>query len=107
MGYLALGFAIACEVCATLSLRASDGFSKLHFTVIVVVGYVASFALLSLALKHGVPLAIAYAIWSCVGICVVAILSGPLFGEALSLVQAFGIGLVLIGVVAIEIGGEQ
>jgi len=100
-----LALAIICEIAATLSLRASEGFSKPLFVLIVVLGYVASFSLLGIALKHGIPLAVAYAIWSGVGICAVTALSGPLFDESLSLLQLGGIGLVLAGAITVEMGG--
>lgn len=107
MPYLFLAAAITCEVIATLSLRASDGFTKAPFAVVVVVGYVLSFGLLSAGLQRGLPLGVAYGIWAAVGVASVAILSVPLFGETITLVQAGGIALVIAGVVAIELGAEH
>ncbi|MDQ3714932.1 MAG: SMR family transporter [Actinomycetota bacterium] len=107
MGYLFLAGAIASEVIATLSLRASEGFSKLGFAAVVVVGYVAAFVLLSMTLTRGVPLGVAYGIWAAVGVAAVAVLSIPLFGEALSVTQVGGLVLVVLGVVALEAGGNH
>ena len=105
MGYLFLGLAIAAEVVATLSLKASEGFSRAPYQVLVVVGYVAAFALLSMALTRGVPLGIAYGIWAAVGVAFVAVLSIVLFDESLTRVQVGGLVLVIAGVAALEAGG--
>jgi small multidrug resistance pump len=107
MGYLFLAAAIASEVTATISLRASDGFRKPLFVAILVVGYLASFALLSATLSRGVPLGVAYGIWAAVGVAAVAVLSIPFFGETLTAVQVAGIVLVMAGVVALELGAEH
>jgi small multidrug resistance pump len=104
MGYLLLAGAILSEVVATLSLRASDGFSRAPFLVAVVVGYVAAFTLLGLALSRGVPLGVAYGIWAAAGIALVAVLSIPLFGETLSAVQVGGMALIIAGAVTLEAG---
>lgn len=105
VGYVFLGAAIAFEVTATLSLKATEGFSRWPLATVTVLGYVAAFAMLSLALDRAVPLGVAYGIWSAIGVACVAALSIPLFGESLSAIQVFGIALVLAGVVAIEAGG--
>jgi small multidrug resistance pump len=107
MGYIFLAGAIACEVVATLCLRASEGLSKPLFAVLIVLGYVAAFSLLLLALDQDIPLGVAYAIWAAVGVALVAVLSLPLFGETLSAVQVGGLVLVIGGVVAIEAGGAH
>lgn len=107
MGYVFLAGAIASEVAATMSLRASEGFSKLGFTTLVAVGYITAFALLSAALERGLPLGIAYGIWAAVGVAAVAILSVPIFGESLTAMQIGGLALVISGVIALEIGGAH
>lgn len=107
MGYVFLAGAIASEVAATMSLRASEGFSKLGFTALVAVGYITAFALLSAALEKGLPLGIAYGIWAAVGVAAVAILSVPIFGESLTAMQIGGLALVISGVIALEIGGAH
>lgn len=105
MGYLFLGGAIGVEVLATLSLRASEGFTKPLCAAAVVVGYLASFILLALALQRGVQLSVAYGIWAGIGVAAVALLSVPLFGESISATQAIGLILVILGVFALEAGG--
>ncbi len=107
MGYLFLAVAIASEILATLSLRASEGFSKPHFAVLVIVGYLSAFAGLSLALQRGLPLGVAYGTWAAAGVALVAVLSVPLFDETLTPVQIGGIGLVVAGVLALELGGAH
>ena len=107
MGYVFLAAAISAEVAATLSLRASDGFSKLPYAVVVVVGYIAAFTFLTLALQRDLPLGIAYGIWAAVGVAVVALLSIPLFGESLSAIQVGGLVLVVLGVFALEAGAAH
>lgn len=107
MTYLLLAAAILTEVAGTLSLRASEGFSKPAFTVIFVLGYVIAFTLLAVVLNRGLPLSVTYAIWAGTGVALVAALSVPIFGEAISGVQLIGFGLVIGGVVAIELGGDH
>ncbi len=107
MGYLFLTLAVATEVVATMSLRASEGFSKPLFSVIVVVGYIGAFLFLSMALERGLPLGIAYGIWAAAGVAAIAILSVPVFGETITTLQAGGIALVIAGVTAIELGGTH
>lgn len=104
MGYVFLAGAITAEIVATLSLRASEGFSRLGFAVVVVVGYIVAFALLSLALTRDVPLGVAYGIWAAIGVAAVAVLSSPLFGESLIAIQVGGLVLVIAGIVALEAG---
>jgi small multidrug resistance pump len=107
MGYVFLAGAICAEVAATLCLRASDGFSKAPYAVVVVVGYIAAFGFLTLALERGLPLGIAYGIWAAVGVAAVAVLSIPIFGETLTAIQMGGLVLVVLGVVALEAGAEH
>jgi small multidrug resistance pump len=106
VGYLFLAAAIGAEVGATLSLRAADGFFRLPWSIVVVVGYVAAFVFLSFALQRELPLGVAYAVWAAAGVAAVALLSVPLFGETLSALQIAGVLLVIAGVVAVEAGGR-
>jgi len=102
-----LGIAIASEVTATLALRASEGFTKLLPSAVVVVGYAVAFFALSRSLVHGMEIGLAYAIWAGIGVVIVAVVSVPLFGERLSLLQLAGVGLVVVGVVALELGAAH
>ena len=107
MGYAFLAGAICAEVVATMSLRASEGFSKLGFTVLVAVGYIAAFLLLSVALQRDIPLGVAYGVWAAAGVAAVALLSVPIFAETLTAIQLGGLALVIAGVLALEIGGAH
>ena len=78
-----LAGAILSEVVATLSLRASEGFSRGGPTALMAVGYVVSFVLLAQALKRGMGIGVAYAVWAGVGVALVAILGRVLFNEPL------------------------
>lgn len=102
--YGLLAGAIVCEIVATLSLKAADGFSRLLPSVIVVIGYAAAFALLGFALQRGLDVGVGYAIWSAVGTTAVAILGVLLFRESLSVTAIGGIALIILGVVLIELG---
>lgn len=104
MAYLYLLVAILAEVAGTLSLRASEGFTKFGYSAGVVVGYVVAFALLSKALQQGMPLGVAYGIWSAIGTGLVAVFSVVIFDEALGLIQVGGLALVMVGVFALEFG---
>ncbi|MCU1480381.1 MAG: cation transporter [Subtercola sp.] len=112
MGYLFLALAIASEVVATTFLKFTSGegatFANRWWAyLIVVVGYVASFAMLALTLQKGVPLGIAYAVWGGVGIVLVTIISWLVFKEFLSWVQIAGIALVIGGVLLLELGVKR
>lgn len=103
MSWLALAGAILLEVLATLALRASDGFRRRRWIAPVVVGYLASFALLWLTLALGMPVGIAYGVWSAAGVALVAVLARVLFAEPLTPVMLAGIGLIIAGVLTIEL----
>ncbi|WP_217158806.1 DMT family transporter [[Mycobacterium] fortunisiensis] len=103
--WLALTGAIVVEVFATLALRASDGLRRKVWLGPVVAGYVASFYLLWLALSCGVPVGIAYGIWTACGVALVAVLARFLFREPLTPVMMLGIALIASGVFTIELAG--
>lgn len=102
-----LALAIVSEVAATISLRLSEGFSRLAPSIVVVVGYVAALLLLSRALVAGIPLGVAYGIWAAVGVALVALIGAAFLGEGLKLVQIGGLALVIGGVLALEMGAEH
>ena len=101
----ALAGAILFEVFATLSLRASEGFRKRVWIGPVVAGYLVSFYLLWLSLGLGIPVGIAYGVWTACGVALVAIIARVLFREPLTPVMMLGIGLILAGVLTIELVG--
>lgn len=101
--YGLLAVAIALEVLGTLALRRSEGFTQLGPSLAVVVFYTLAFVLLAQVLKLGMPVAIAYAIWSAVGIVAIALIGVAFLGEHLSAAQMVGISLVVIGVVTLQL----
>ncbi|MCD2195383.1 SMR family transporter [Actinomycetospora endophytica] len=107
MPYVFLALAIVSEVAATVSLRLSDGFSRVVPSVVVVIGYVAAFALLSQALTRGLALGVAYGTWAAAGVALVAVIGAGFLGESLSWVQVGGVVLVIGGVLALELGGAH
>ena len=103
--WLALAGAIMVEVFATLSLRASDGFRKKAWIAPVVAGYLVCFYLLWVSLSLGMPVGIAYGVWTACGVALVAVIARYLFAEPLTWVMVAGIGLIVAGVLTIELAG--
>jgi small multidrug resistance pump len=104
IAYVLLAGAIVCEIVATLSLKVSEGFSKLPPSLLVVIGYVSSFTLLGLALNRGLPVSVGYAIWAAAGTTIVAILGVVFFRESLSGVAIAGLALIVVGVGLLNFG---
>jgi len=107
MTYVLLIGAILSEVTATVSLRLSEGFSKIIPSIVVVIGYITAFTLLSLVLKRGMSIGIAYGIWAAAGVALVALIGAAFLGDGLTGVQIGGLVLVAAGVVALEAGGAH
>jgi small multidrug resistance pump len=105
---LALLFgAIVCELIGTSALKATDGFTRLLPTLLVIAGYGASFYLMSLSLRT-IPLGIAYAIWSGLGTAAIAVIGVIVWREQLNTAGVMGIVLIIIGVILLNMfGGEQ
>jgi len=106
MMWLALVGAIVVEVCATLSMRASDGFRKRAWIAPVVLAYLISFALLWLTLRLGMPVGIAYGVWTACGVALVAVADRVLFKERLTPLMMAGIALIMCGVLTIDLSGS-
>lgn len=102
MTWVLLTGAIVSEVIGTLALRASEGFSKPVPTVLMLVAYVVSFVLLAQTLERGMSVGVAYAIWSGLGVALVAVLGRVLFDDALTWVTAVGIAVIIGGVAIVE-----
>jgi small multidrug resistance pump len=102
MEYLYLSIAIVAEVIATSALKASEGFSNLGPSIIVIVGYIIAFYFLSLILKT-IPVGIAYAIWSGIGIALITIVGAVIYKQIPDVPAIIGIGLIIAGVVVINI----
>lgn len=101
-GYLHLAVAIAAEVMATSALKASEGFTRLGPSLIVVAGYAVAFYFLSLVLRT-VPVGVAYAIWSGAGIVLIALIGWVVLRQPLDLPALLGIGLIVAGVAVIQL----
>jgi small multidrug resistance pump len=102
--YVFLGLAIVAEVAGTSLLKATDGFSRLWPTLACLGAYAVSFALVSQAVKE-IPTGVAYAIWSGTGTAAIAAIGAVFLGQPLSLVKVIGIGLIIAGVVLLNLGG--
>jgi len=101
-----LAIAIIGEVIATSFLRASAGFTQLVPSIVVVIGYCVTFYFFSLALQT-IPVGIGYAIWSGVGIILVSIIAFFAYGQSLDLPALIGIGLILAGVLVINLFSQS
>jgi multidrug transporter EmrE-like cation transporter len=105
-GAVYLAIAIVGEVIATSFLRASAGFTVLIPTIVVIVGYGVTFYFFSLALQT-IPVGIGYAIWSGVGIILVSMIAYFAYGQSLDLPALIGIGLILAGVLVINLFSQS
>ena len=99
---LILFFAVLSEVIATTSLKFSEGFTKLIPSLVVVVGYGLSFYLLSMTLKI-MPIGIAYAFWSGIGIILTVIIGKFIWNESLDWARVTGIILIILGILIINL----
>jgi small multidrug resistance pump len=100
--WLFLSVAILSEVVATSALKASNGFARLWPTMLVAVGYSIAFYFLSLALER-IPVGVAYAIWSGVGICLIAVVAWWLYGQRLDTPAIVGMTLITAGVLVLTL----
>ena len=101
----ALGGAIISEVSATLALR--QALNQPGFYVVVGIGYALAFILLSLTLRAGMPLGVAYGLWGALGVALTALLSMLVFGEPITVLVALGIALIMAGVLLVEVGAQH
>ncbi|MER7166341.1 multidrug efflux SMR transporter [Micromonospora sp. SH-82] len=106
MAYLFLLGAIASEVVGTSLLKSTNGFTRLWPTVGLVVAYVTAFGLLSQAVKT-VPVGVAYAMWSGLGTAAIVAIGAAFLGEPLSVTKVVGVGLIIAGVVILNLGGTH
>lgn len=103
MQWVHLAAAVLLEVCGTLSLRKAARGHPLWYAVVVGC-YAASFVLLSMALAGGLGVGVAYGIWAASGVAVIAVAARLLFAEPLTPTMAAGIGLIMAGVLLVELG---
>ena len=104
--YIYLFFAVLAETIGTTALQASQQFSRLMPSIICVIAYAAAFYLLSLALKV-MPVGVLYAIWSGLGIVLIAIIGFVAFGQKLDWAAIIGIVLIMAGIVTINLFSDS
>ena len=102
MGYVYLILAIIAEVVGTTALQASNGFTRIVPSSIVVIGYALAFYFLSLVIKS-IPMGIAYAIWAGAGIVLIAVAGAVVFKQTPDIPAMIGMGLIVAGVVVINL----
>ena len=100
--WIYLGFAIISEVIATASLKSTEGFTKIWPSMLVLVGYSAAFYFLSLTLED-IPIGIAYAIWSGVGVATITIVSVVFMDQKIDIAGVLGIVLIVVGVIVLRL----
>lgn len=100
--YIALFAAIIAETIGTSALQASQQFTRLGPSVLVVLSYAVAFYLLSIALR-AMPVGVVYAIWSGLGIVLIAVAGYVIFGQKLDLAAIIGLGLIISGVVVLHV----
>lgn len=103
-GYLAL--AIICEVIATSCLKASNEFTRLIPSLVVVTGYAAAFYFMTLTLRT-LPIGITYAIWSGLGIVLITAVGAIWYRQVPDLAAIIGICLIIAGVFTIHLYSES
>ncbi len=102
MHWFFLVLAIAAETVGTSALKASDGFTRLSPSILTAVAYAVSFYLLAQVLKV-VPVGIAYAIWSGLGIVMIALIGWMVFGQKLDAPALLGLGLIIAGILVMQL----
>lgn len=102
MKWLFLTVSILSEVIATTALKSSNGFTKLVPSLIVIIGYGLAFYFLSLTLKY-IPIGIVYAIWSGVGIVLIALIGFLIFKQSLDIPAYLGLFFITIGILIMNI----
>ncbi|MDP2741910.1 MAG: SMR family transporter [Hydrogenophaga sp.] len=100
--WMMLGLAIVAEVIGTSALKASEGFTRVWPSVAVVLGYAVAFYCLSLVLKS-IPVGVAYAVWSGLGIVLITVAAWLLYGQRIDLAGLIGMGLIIAGVVVLNV----
>ena len=102
MAWVYLAAAIFFETVGTTALQASQQFTRLAPSVLVVVSYGLAFYLLSLVLRS-MPVGVVYAIWSGLGICFIAGIAWIVFGQRLDLPAVLGMAMIIGGIVVIQV----
>ena len=100
--WLYLGVAIVSEVVATSALKAAEGFTRPLPSLVVAVGYGIAFYCLSVVLRT-LPVGVTYAIWSGVGVALVALVGWLVYGQSLDLAAVIGLTLIVAGVIVLNV----
>ena len=103
--WLFLGVAIVAEVTGSLSLKAA--LQHPAWFALVAVGYLVSFACLAQVLRAGMALGVAYGIWGALGVALTALAAAALFAEPLTPTMFAGMGLIILGVLTVELGSQR
>ncbi|MFI6300042.1 DMT family transporter [Nonomuraea sp. NPDC050790] len=106
MTWLLLAAAIGAETVATLSMKASEGFTKKVWIAPVAIGYITAFTLLGAVLAQGMSVGVAYGIWAASGVALTAVLGRVIFRDPLTWLMAAGIALIVGGVLVVELGAH-
>ena len=102
-----LAGAIVLEIIATSLLKTTEGFTKLGPTLFVLAAYGSAFYLLARSLEKGMQTGIAYALWAGIGVFVIATIGIIAFGEPVSMSKLAGIGLIIGGVITLNLAGAH
>jgi len=102
MSWIYLSIAIFAEIIATTALKKADGFSVLGPSIVTISGYAIAFYFLSLSLKS-IPVGVAYAVWSGVGIVAISLLGLILFKQRLDTAGMIGMGFIVVGVLILNV----
>jgi len=100
--YIYLFFAVLAETIGTSAMQASQQFTRVGPSFLVIIGYGTSFYLMGLTLKY-MPVGVVYAIWSGLGILFIAIIGYFVFGQRLDLPAVLGLSLIILGIVIINL----
>ena len=100
--WIFLFLAVTAEVIGTSALKASEGFSKLWPSITVAIAFACAFYFLSLTLKV-IPVGVAYAVWSGMGIVLISLIGRFFFGQHLDTPALIGIGFIVVGVLVMQI----
>jgi len=104
--WVLLTIAIVADVVATSSLKLSDGFTRIWPSVVVVAGYGISFYCLSVTMRS-IPIGVIYALWSGLGVVLITLVGWLVFKQHLDLPALIGIGLIIAGVVIMNVWSKS
>ncbi|MCF8611581.1 multidrug efflux SMR transporter [Gordonia sp. HY285] len=104
MTWVWLLLAILAEVAGTLCLRAADGLRRRLWLIPVVVGYLAAFTFLAMSLAEGMPIGVAYGLWTATGIVLVALSARVIWRDAITPRMLVGMAVIIVGVMLVEMG---